>query len=96
MRKDKEKVLDEVWTEERIRRFLELNPVEGVNGDFHMLMRAYQSMKHEDFTKFVGFFCSEKRNINAQNPLGETVLSIVNQHRHGEPYVKVLKEAGAN
>ncbi|MCB1632679.1 MAG: PA4642 family protein, partial [Pseudomonadales bacterium] len=49
LRKEKKKVVDEVWTDERIRRFLHLLPPEGVDCDFHRLRRAYQAMRPEDF-----------------------------------------------
>jgi hypothetical protein len=48
-RKDKQKIVDEVWTEERIRSFLDLQPPAGMDADFHRLQRAYQSMRAEDF-----------------------------------------------
>ena len=50
MKKDKERVQDEVWTEARIRSFLNLQPPAGVNADYHRLQRAYQSMREIAFT----------------------------------------------
>ncbi len=96
MKKDKEKVLDEVWTEERVKSFLEVKSYDGVDEDFHMLLKAYQSMRADDFEKFIGFFLSEGRSLNAQNPQGQTVLSIVEQHRRSNNYVQVLRSNGAN
>ena len=55
-RKDKKKVVDEVWTPERVRSFLSLEPPAGVDADFHRLRRAYQSMKVEDFEDFIDMF----------------------------------------
>ena len=37
MRKDKEKVLDEVWTEDRVKSFLDVKSYDEVEEDFHML-----------------------------------------------------------
>ena len=95
MRKDKEKVLDEVWTEEHVRSFLDVRPHDGSNEDFHMLLKAYQSMRASDFELFVKFFSDDKRDVNAQGKDGRTVLDIVSTHRHGAEYAEVLKSAGA-
>ena len=65
MRKDKEKVLDEVWTEDHVRSFLNVRSHDNTAEDFHMLLKAYQSMRAEDFELFVGFFLADKRDINA-------------------------------
>ena len=95
MRKDKEKVLDDVWTEDHVKRFLEVRPHDGSDEDFHMLLKAYQSMRASDFELFVGFFGEQGRNINACNLTGDTVLDIVAEHRHGAEYANILKAAGA-
>jgi hypothetical protein len=95
MRKDKEKVLDEVWTEERVRSFLNVTSHDEVERDFHMLLKAYQSMRASDFESFVDMFSAEGRKLNATNPAGETVLSIVLQHRNSGEYAEILRRAGA-
>ncbi|MEM8499484.1 MAG: PA4642 family protein [Pseudomonadota bacterium] len=95
MRKDKEKVLEEVWTEDRVRSFLDYLPLEGTNADFHCLLKAYQSMRASDFEIFVRFFKDQSRDVNAQNPEGQSVLSIVSTHRHGADYADILHAAGA-
>jgi hypothetical protein len=96
MRKDKEKVTDEVWTESRVKSFLQVRSHDAVAQDFHMLLKAYQSMRAEDFAKFVGFFLGDGRNINCCNPDGQTVLSIVQQHRNSSEYGSILAQAGAS
>lgn len=96
MKKDKQKVLDEVWTEDHVRSFLEVRPHDGSDPDFHMLLKAYQSMRPEDFALFVGFFSEQARDINARDRDGRTVLAIVGEHRRGEPYARILREAGAS
>ena len=95
MRKDKEKVLDEVWTEDHVKSFLQVRPHDGGNEDFHMLMKAYQSMRAEDFEKFLRFFTDEGRNVNSPNPSGETVLAVVEEHRRSTEYADILRRAGA-
>ncbi|MBA6413011.1 PA4642 family protein [Parahaliea sp. F7430] len=95
MKKDKEKVIDEVWTEDRVRSFLNVRPHDSRDEDFHMLLKAYQSMRASDFELFVQFFCEEKRNINATGTDGRSVLEIVSEHRHGSDYADTLRAAGA-
>ena len=95
MRKDKEKVLDEVWTEDHVRSFLNVRPHDGSDEDFHMLLKAYQSMRVEDFELFIQFFRGENRNINATGREGRSVLDIVTTHRHGVEYAEILRAAGA-
>ena len=95
MKKDKEKVLDEVWTEDHVRSFLKVRPHDGSDADFHMLLKAYQSMRVEDFELFVQFFREENRNVNATGRDGRSVLDIVSTHRHGVEYAEILRAAGA-
>jgi hypothetical protein len=95
MRKDKEKVVDEVWTEDRIKNFLSVTSHDEVERDFHMLLKAYQSMRASDFAIFVDLFIAEGRDVGATNPAGETVLSIVMQHRNSGEYADILRGVGA-
>ena len=95
MKKDKQKVLDEVWTEDHVRSFLDVRPHDGSDEDFHMLLKAYQSMRASDFELFLKFFGEQGRNVNAQGKEGHTVLAIVSEHRHGSGYAEALKAAGA-
>jgi len=95
MKKDKEKVLDEVWTEDHVRSFLNVRSHDSTDEDFHMLLKAYQSMRASDFELFVSFFLQQNRNVNATGLDGRSVLEIVSEHRHGSDYVAILKAAGA-
>ncbi len=96
MRKDKEKVLDEVWTEDHIKSFLQVKSHDAVAEDFHMLLKAYQNMREQDFSKFVSFFLADGRDLNCRNPGGQTVLGIVQQHRSSSGYGNTLRQAGAS
>lgn len=96
MKKDKEKVLDEVWTEDHVKSFLNVRPSDNTDEDFHMLLKAYQSMRASDFELFVGFFLGENRNINAPGKNGNTMLDIVSEHRLGTEYADILKAHGAS
>jgi hypothetical protein len=95
MKKDKEKVIDEVWTDDRVRSFLAVKSYDQVQEDFHMLLKAYQSMRASDFEKFVAYFDAEGRDLSARNPHHETVLDIVRQHNNSAEYADILVAAGA-
>ncbi len=95
MRKDKEKVVDEVWTEDRVRQFLNVQPPTGVDTGFHMLEKAYQSMRVDDFELFVGMFLEAGHNINARNQSGRTVLSYIKEHKNSTDFADVLSRSGA-
>ena len=94
-RKDKQQVIDEVWTEQRVRDFLDVKPAEAVEADFHMLMKAYNAMRLADFELFVGFFIEDGRNINARYRHGRTALSYVREHRKSAGYAQALEQHGA-
>lgn len=94
-RKDKEKVHDEVWTEVRIREFLDVQPGAGINVDFHALIKAYQAMRAEDFADFVSFFIEQGRDINSLDQHGRTALSYIREHRTSTDYAETLIRHGA-
>jgi hypothetical protein len=95
LKKDKEKVLDEVWTTERVRDFLAVKPAEEVEADFHVLLKAYQSMRLENFEEFIAMFIAEGRNLSAKNAEGQTALSIIKEHKASTAYATILESNGA-
>lgn len=88
-------VTDEWFTDERVKSFLEMQPVAGEDADYHVLLKAYRGMVPEAFTRFVEFFVEAGRNLNAPGPGGKTILRLISEHRHGVEYAEVLKKAGA-
>lgn len=95
MAKEKEVVVDEVWTETRVREFLDVKPAEAIEADFHMLQKAYQQMRVDNFEQFVALFLQEGRNINARDPNGRTLLSYVQEHVKSSDYAAILQRNGA-
>ncbi|MGH1371408.1 MAG: PA4642 family protein [Cellvibrionaceae bacterium] len=95
LKKDKQKVLGEVFDDERIKTFLDIQPYGDMNADFHVLEKAYRGMKAENFETFVKFFKQDNRDLNAAGEDGKTLLQIVSEHRLGEDYAAILKAAGA-
>ena len=94
---DKPKVIDEEWSDERVKSFLAIKPYDSaINPDFNALLKAYQAMRAEDFERFIGFFVESGRDLNAQNEHGETMLGIISQHRRSTAYADTLRAAGAS
>jgi len=96
LKKDKQKVLGEVFDDERIKTFLDYEAYGDTNPSFHLLEKAYRGMKVDNFATFLEFFKAAGHDINALNNDGESFLSIVSQHQKGNDYVAVLKEHGAH
>lgn len=95
MAKDKEKVIDEVWTEARVREFLDVKPAGNIDADFHRLIKAYQAMRADNFADFVHMFVESGHNINARDPQGRTVLSYAREHRNSAEFSAILEQHGA-
>lgn len=89
--KDKAKVIDEVWTEERVLGFLEIRDANGELNDFHALLKAYRSMRADDFTTFLNAFVAAGRNVLASGPEGRNIVDIVTEHRRSGDYLTALQ-----
>lgn len=94
-RKDKKKVIGEVFDDARIQSFLQFQPPEGVDADYHVLEKAYRGMTAESFATFIKFFLEAGRDINATNPQGRTMLAEMKNHRLAEEYIEVMAKNGA-
>ena len=94
-KKDKKKVIGEVFDDERVKNFLKIEPREGVDIDYDRLEKAYRGMKVENFATFLKFFIEAGYQINATNPEGKTFLQVINEHRYAGEYIEILKAAGA-
>ena len=94
LRKDKQKVIGEVFDDDRIRAFLDLQPPAGVDADFHVLEKAYRGMNAENFATFLGFFIAAGRNVQARNHEGQTLLEIITCHQRAEDYIAALNKHG--
>lgn len=95
LKKDKQKVLGEVFDEARVRSFLNVPARPDVNQDYDILEKAYRGMKAENFVDFVKYFVEDGRDINAKNSGGLTFLQVISEHKLAGEYVEILKSAGA-
>ena len=96
LKKDKQKVLGEVFDDERVKSFLDYLAPEGVSRDFHLLEKAYRGMNIDNFVSFVVFFKQAGYDLNAINPDGLNMVQIMNQHKQGLEYAKAMMAAGAS
>lgn len=95
LKKDKQKVLGEVFDNERIMTFLDFEPPAGTTKDFHLLEKAYRGMKAENFDTFLTLFKDANYDINAKNPNGHSILAIIEHHKQSKDYEEILKKHGA-
>ncbi|MGI9323391.1 MAG: PA4642 family protein [Pseudomonadales bacterium] len=81
------KVTDEVWDDDRVKSFLDLQPY-GDDADFHVLTRAYRGMRLEDFERFLHFFTAAGRNLDAKDGKGRTIWQIMARHCQGAGFIQ--------
>lgn len=93
-RKDKKQIIGEPMTDEQVRAFLHTLPETGIDPDYHTLLRAYRSLRAQDFERFLAFFLAEGRNLNAPGPDGNSILATISAHQQGADYAEVLTRAG--
>lgn len=99
VRPDKQKVIDEVWTDARVKEFLgTITPSqtgEAFKGDhdFYVLLRAYHAMRVEDFEKFLAYFKEEGGNLRATNGRDQTVKEFIKAHRKAGPFIAAIDDA---
>ena len=96
MKKDKAKVLDEVWNDDRVKSFLGKttprqsgSPLPG-DGDFYVLRHAYQSMRPGDFDRFLRFYAAEGRDVRAKDGKGRTLAEAITGHANATPFIELL------
>ena len=96
MKKDKAKVVDEVWDDARIESFLAKQPYGEAPLAFSQLLHAYRSMRLEDFEKFLNKFTASGGDINSTNQHGQTLAEVISSHKSAAPFLKLLESTGSN
>lgn len=96
MKKDKQKVIDEVWDDARVRSFLAKSvpsqsgqPFPG-DPDFYVLRHAYQSMRAEDFRRFLDVYTTDGRDVRARDNKGRTLADVIAGHANSSRFVELL------
>ncbi len=95
MRKDKKQVIGEEITDEPIKLFLAVEPVDGSSPDLHKLTKAYRGLRVDDFARFVGFFVAAGFDLHATDAQGRDFVALIADQRQAEPYIDVIKAARA-
>ena len=96
MKKDKQKVIDEVWDDDRVRSFLDKSVPRQSNApfpgdpDFYVLRHAYQSMRAVDFDRFLGFYQADGRDVRARDDKGRTLAQAIAGHANSGRFVESL------
>lgn len=80
-------VTDEVWDDDRVKSFLDIEPYGDESADFHVLLKAYRGMRPDDFERFLVFFMEADRDINARDKRGRTLWDIIEHHRQGADFI---------
>ena len=96
VRKDKQKVLNEIWDDARVRSFLgKTAPSQSGrqlpgDADFYVLRHAYQSMRPDDFARFLNLYAAEGRDVAAKDGQGRTLANVIASHANAGPFIELL------
>jgi len=55
-------------------------------------MRAYRGMRPADFERFLPFFVDAKHDLDATNDQGQTLWTIIEEHRQGADFIALRKK----
>lgn len=97
-KKDKKKVIGEELSDARLQELLSLSPPTDApptdeNRAFHILIRAYRSLREDDFDRFIRFYTETSLELNPCDRFGNTLLEVLSAHHHATPYLKSLQNA---
>ena len=82
---------NEEWSDDRVFAYLNHLPPEGVNADYHVLYNAFKHMRAQDFERLLQRFLADSRNINATNPQGQHIATVIAQYpRQKQAFLDVL------
>lgn len=95
LKKDKQKVIGETLDEAKVKAFLDFQPYDDENVDFHILTKAYRGLPPHEFERFIGFYKETGRALNPVNKQGKSFLEEISQNERHLEYVDILKAAGA-
>lgn len=95
LKKDKQKVIGEALDEAKVKAFLDYQPYEDENTDFHILTKAYRGLPPHEFERFVDFYKESGRALNPSDNQGQTFIESISRNESHLEYVEILKAAGA-
>lgn len=93
MRKDKKQVIGEEISDDAIRLFLGVEPADDTPPSLHKLVKAYRSLRIDDFEKFLGFFKEAGYDLGAKDAKGNDFIALIQDQRLAEPYIDAINAA---
>ena len=90
MRKDKKQVIGEPMSDESIKLFLTCEPADQTPPALHKLIKAYRSLRIDDFERFVEFFLEQGLSLETRDEKGQDFIALVQDQRLAEPYIEVI------
>lgn len=93
MRKDKKQVIGEEMNDDAIKLFLDVEPADDTPSSLHKLIKAYRSLRIDDFERFIGFFVEAGYDLGAKDANGQDFVALIQDQRQAEPYIEVIKAA---
>ena len=93
MRKDKKQIIGEPMTDEQIKVFLNAEPASNDSAPLHKLMRAYHSLRIEDFERFLKFFKQQGLPLDCQDEQGKNFADLIADQRLAKPYIHAFEKA---
>ena len=94
-KKDKQKVIGEVFTDAQLKSFLDYRPADDQHVDFHIFIKAYRGLPPEAFARFVQLYLAAGHDVNASNAEGVLFVDYIRSNESHPEYVAILEEAGA-
>lgn len=93
MRKDKKQIIGEEMTDDAIKAFLVFEPADETPASLYKLIKAYRSLRIEDFERFLRFFVEAGYDLNARDAKGNDFIDLVRDQRFAEPYIDAIRNA---
>ncbi|MDG9927686.1 MULTISPECIES: PA4642 family protein [Pseudomonas] len=95
MRKDKKQVIGEEIGDDAIKLFLAVEPADDTPPSLHKLVKAYRSLRIDDFERFLTFFREAGYDLDARDAKGNDFVALIQDQRLAEPYIDAIKAAKA-
>ncbi|TXH88629.1 MAG: hypothetical protein E6Q71_04475 [Pseudomonas sp.] len=93
MRKDKKQVIGEEMSDDAIKLFLDVEPADATPPSLHKLIKAYRSLRIDDFERFLTFFKAAGHDLDAKDGKGQDFIALIQDQRLAEPYVEAVRAA---
>lgn len=82
---------NEEWSDARVFAYLEQQPPQGINADFHVLYHAFKHMRAMDYERLLVKFTADGRDVNATNPQGQRIHDVIAEYpRQKDDFLQVL------